>query len=202
LIKSLGSSVDPRVPRGLRFLPTLNHSFLKVAALAVALAVLIAFSAETIVQQRYYQDDVAFYSRVIEVTPSDGFAIGMLGNVYLDEGRFDLASNNSRRRSHLSDNQKVTLFLARGLFVAGKYHDAETVLTDCSDSRLNCDGGKRRFSPSPTCKSASEIWTKRNNSFSRWSSATTSSRTSLGLGRALPKTKPAPAGACGISRRI
>jgi len=129
LIKSLGSSVDPRVPRGLRFLPTRNHSFLRVAALAVALAVLIAFSAETIVQQRYYQDDVAFYSRVIEVTPSDGFAIGMLGNVYLDEGRFDLAVEQFQKAHRISpDNQKVTLFLARGLFVAGKYHDAETVL--------------------------------------------------------------------------
>jgi len=53
----------------------------------------------------------------------------MLGNVYLDEGRFDLAVEQFQKAHRISpDNQKVTLFLARGLFVAGKYHDAETVL--------------------------------------------------------------------------
>jgi len=101
----------------------------KVAAITVAIAVLMAFSAETIGQQRNYQDDVAFYSRVIELAPSDGFALGMLGNVYLDEKRPDLALEQLQKANRVApDNQKVTLFLARGLFVAGKYHEAETVL--------------------------------------------------------------------------
>ena len=103
----------------------------KLAVTAGVVAVLVAFSAETIAQQRYYQDDVAFYSRVIEISPSDGFARGMLGNVYLDEGRHDLALEQLWKASQVSpDNQKVTLFLARGLFATGKYEEAETVLNE------------------------------------------------------------------------
>jgi len=103
----------------------------KVAAVAVVTAVLVAFSAETIVQQRYYQDDIAFYSRVIEISPSDGIARGMLGNVYLDEGRDDIALEQFWKANQISrDNQKVALFLARGLFATGKYHEAETVLNE------------------------------------------------------------------------
>ncbi len=103
----------------------------KAAVTAAVIAVLVAFSAETIAQQRYYQDDVAFYSRVIEISPSDGFARGMLGNVYMDEGRTDIALGQFWKANQISrDNQKVSLFLARGLFAAGKYHEAETVLNE------------------------------------------------------------------------
>jgi predicted negative regulator of RcsB-dependent stress response len=102
----------------------------KVAVIAAAIAVLTAFSVETIFQQRYYQDDVAFYSRVIEVSPSAAFARGMLGNVYLDQDRFDLALEQFHKANQTDpSNQKVTLFLARGLFVAGKYHESESVLS-------------------------------------------------------------------------
>jgi Tfp pilus assembly protein PilF len=101
----------------------------KVAVIAAVIAVLTAFSVETIFQQRYYQDDVAFYSRVIEVSPSAAFAQGMLGNVYLDQDRFDLALEQFHKANQTDpSNQKVTLFLARGLFVAGKYHESESVL--------------------------------------------------------------------------
>ena len=103
----------------------------KLAVGAVILAVLTAFSVETAFQQRYYQNDVAFYSRVIEVTPSAAFTRGMLGNVYLDQSRFDLALEQFYK-AHQTDpsNQKVTLFLARGLCVAGKYHESERVLNE------------------------------------------------------------------------
>jgi protein O-mannosyl-transferase len=101
----------------------------KVAAVAVVTAVLLVFSAETVAQQRYYQDDVAFYSRVIEISPADGIARGMLGNVYLAEGSNDLALEQFwKARQSSPDNQKVMLFLARGLSATGKYHEAETVL--------------------------------------------------------------------------
>lgn len=101
----------------------------RVALSAAVIAVLVAFSAETIVQQRYYQNDVAFYSRVIEMSPSDGFARAMLGNVYLDESRNDLALEELWKANQTSsDNQKVALFLARGLFASGKYPEAENVL--------------------------------------------------------------------------
>jgi protein O-mannosyl-transferase len=103
----------------------------KVIVLAALIAVVVTFSAQTIFQQRYYQNDVAFYSRVIEVSPSDAFAMGMLGNVYLDQGRNDLALEQFQKAHQIvPNNQKVTLFLARGLFASGKYRESETVLKD------------------------------------------------------------------------
>jgi len=101
----------------------------KIAVCAVVLAILVAASAETFVQQRYYQDDVAFYSRVLEVSPSDSFARAMLGNVYLDQHRMDLGVQELQEAHRIEpDNGKVTLFLARGLFAAGKDREAEDVL--------------------------------------------------------------------------
>jgi protein O-mannosyl-transferase len=101
----------------------------KVMAIVVVSLVFMTFSVVTISQQKYYQDDIAFYSRVIEVSPSDAFAMGQLGNVYLDQGRQDLALEQFQRASQIApDDQKVKSFLARGLFAAGKYSEAETVL--------------------------------------------------------------------------
>jgi hypothetical protein len=101
----------------------------KVMAIVVVSLVFMTFSVMTISQQKYYQDDIAFYSRVIEVSPSDAFAMGLLGNVYLDQGRQDLALEQFQRASQIApDDQKVKSFLARGLFAAGKYSEAETVL--------------------------------------------------------------------------
>jgi len=66
---------------------------------------------------------------VIEVNPSNAFAMGMLGNVYLDEKRNDLALEQFRKAEQIDPgNQKVTIFLARALFAVGKYYDSETVL--------------------------------------------------------------------------
>jgi len=102
------------------------------AALAIlVIVVLIAFSMETFAQQRFYQDEHAFYSRIIEIAPSDAIARSMLGNVYLDEKRLDLALEQFQKAGQIApDDQKVSLFLARGLFQAEKYHEAETVLTN------------------------------------------------------------------------
>ena len=101
----------------------------KVTAIVVVSLVFVTFSVMTISHQKYYQDDIAFYSRVIEVNPSDAFAMGLLGNAYLDQGRQDLALEQFQRASQIApDNQKVKSFLARGLFAAGKYSEAETVL--------------------------------------------------------------------------
>ena len=101
----------------------------KALAIVVVSFVWITFSVMTISQQKYYQDDIAFYSRVIEVSPSDTFAMGLLGNVYLDQGRQDLALEQFQRASQIApDDQKIKSLLARGLFAAGKYRQAETVL--------------------------------------------------------------------------
>jgi tetratricopeptide (TPR) repeat protein len=102
----------------------------KVAVSAIALAVLVAASIETFEQQRYYQDDVAFCLRALEVSPSNGFARAMLGNVYLSQNRIHLALQELQEAHRMSpDNGKVSLFLARGLFAAGKYQEAGDVLS-------------------------------------------------------------------------
>lgn len=101
----------------------------KVTAIVVVSLVFMTFSVMTMFQQKYYQDDVAFYYRVIEVSPSDAFAMELLGNVYLDQGRQDLALEQLQRASQIApDEQKIKLSLARGLFAAGKYSEAEIVL--------------------------------------------------------------------------
>jgi len=101
----------------------------KVMAIVVVSLVFTTFSVMTISQEKYYQDDIAFYSRVIEVSPSDAFAMGELGNVYMDQGHPDLAVEQFQRASQIApDDQKVKSSLARALFAAGKYSEAETVL--------------------------------------------------------------------------
>lgn len=101
----------------------------KVLAIAAASVIFVTFSVMTVSQQKYYQDDVAFNSRVIEVSPSDTFAMGLLGNNYMDQGRPELALEQFRKASQIApDDQKMKSFLARGLFAAGKYSEAESVL--------------------------------------------------------------------------
>ena len=101
----------------------------KTVAVAAVVAVLAAFSVETISAQRYYQNDIAFYSRVIAISPSDAYAMAMLGNVYLDQRRNDLALEEFRSAHQIDpQNRSLTLFLARGLFVTGNYGEAETLL--------------------------------------------------------------------------
>jgi Tfp pilus assembly protein PilF len=103
----------------------------RMTVIGPVVAVLVAFSVQAISQQKYYQDDPTFYARVLEVSPTDAFAMTMLGNVYLDQKQNDLALEQFRRANQIApDNQKITLLLARGLFVAEKYRDAETVLND------------------------------------------------------------------------
>jgi protein O-mannosyl-transferase len=101
----------------------------EAAAIMVVVVILAVFSAEAISQQRYYQNDVVFYSRVIQVSPSDAYAMAMLGNVYLDQRRNELAMEEFRRANQIApQDRSLTVFLARGLFVTGNYGEAETLL--------------------------------------------------------------------------
>jgi hypothetical protein len=102
----------------------------KVATAAIVSALIVAGAIETLFQQRYYHDNIAFYSRALEVNPQNGFARAMLGNVYLDEGRMDAGLQELRTAHEIAPaNQKVTVFLIQGLVAAGKYGEAQTVLT-------------------------------------------------------------------------
>jgi tetratricopeptide (TPR) repeat protein len=101
----------------------------RVAMAAVVFGLIAAGATGTFFQQRYYQDNLAFYSRALDVNPRNGFALAMLGNVYLDEGRVDAGLEELQKAHEIApDNQKVTVFLSQGLVVAGKYRDAEEVL--------------------------------------------------------------------------
>jgi protein O-mannosyl-transferase len=101
----------------------------KLMAIVVLCLVIVTFSVMTIFQQKYYQDDITYNSRVIEVSPSDGFAMGVLGDVYLSQGRPDLAVVEFQRASQIApDDQRAKSAFARALVAAGKYSEAETVL--------------------------------------------------------------------------
>jgi tetratricopeptide (TPR) repeat protein len=100
----------------------------KVAGSVLAI-VLFAFSGLTFAQQRFYYDDVAYPLREISVNPANSFAYDLLGNVYMDQGRTDLALKNYRIASELAPNDvNIGLHLARGLFVLQNYAEAKTVL--------------------------------------------------------------------------
>lgn len=101
----------------------------RIATVAVVAAILIAFSAETAFQQHFYQDDPAFYARALDIAPTNALSRSMRANAWLDQKDPEPAVEELRRAHRdAPDNQKVTLFLARGLFVAGKHAEAEDVL--------------------------------------------------------------------------
>ena len=96
---------------------------------ATAVVLVCGFAGLTFAQQKYYDDDLAFYHRAIEVNPSNGIAYSALGDIYLDQGLTDRALENHRRAHELApDDAQVTLLLARALFVAKKSSEAEAVL--------------------------------------------------------------------------
>jgi tetratricopeptide (TPR) repeat protein len=99
--------------------------------LGVAAALLLAFAGLTFAQQRYYQDDLAFYQRAIHVNPANGTAYSALGDIYLDQGRTDMALAAHRKAHELAPNDaQVTLLLARALFAVKNYGEAEIVLQE------------------------------------------------------------------------
>jgi protein O-mannosyl-transferase len=102
----------------------------QVALVTGMITVAVALSAATFAQQRFYQDDLAFYRRVIEINPLDGLSYSAIGDIYLDRGLTDLALEQLRKAHEVApDNPKVTQFLARALFTARRYGEVESVLT-------------------------------------------------------------------------
>ncbi len=101
----------------------------RITSASVLAIVLVAFSVLALAQQRFYEDDVAFLQREIDVNPANGFAYAMLGNVYMDQGRTDLGLKTFRMASELApDDLKISLFLVRGLFADQRYTEAEAIL--------------------------------------------------------------------------
>ncbi|MGA2979567.1 MAG: hypothetical protein ABSD76_08250 [Terriglobales bacterium] len=101
----------------------------RLAFASVLTVALVAFSGLTFAQQRFYDDDVAFLQREIEVDPANSYAYGLLGNTYMGQGRTDLGLKNYRIASELApDDPRITLFLVRGLFADQKYTETEAIL--------------------------------------------------------------------------
>lgn len=116
----------------------------RIVSASVLAVVLVSFSVLTFAQQRFYDDDMAFLQREIDVNPANSFAYGLLGNVYMSQGRSDLGLKNYRIAYGLApDEPRISLFLVSGLFVDQKYIEAEAILnhlmgrTDLSASRQN-----------------------------------------------------------------
>lgn len=64
---------------------------LRKGASVAFLFVLLLFSARTILRNRDYRDDEALYRATLAVSPTSFLIQANLGNVYLRQGRFDLA---------------------------------------------------------------------------------------------------------------
>jgi len=202
LIKSFGVLRGPPVyPVVYAFLPTLNTVFLKLAALAVALAV------PDCILGRDHRSTALLPGRRRLFTAyrshtSDGFAIGMLGMSTSSEGRSTSPRTIPEGSSHLSDNQKATLFLARGLFVAGKYHGRRNrAQRTAPDSRP--EPRRRESDASLPRQRANRLGNldQAQQLLQQVSSATTSSPNFLGLGRLYQKQNLLRR-RCGISREF
>jgi tetratricopeptide (TPR) repeat protein len=102
---------------------------LRTIAASILAVLLVTFSVLTIAQQRFYDNDIVYSQREIDVDPANGFPYAMLGNVYMDQGRTDLGLKNYRIASQLAPNDpRISLFLARGLFGIQQYPEAEAIL--------------------------------------------------------------------------
>jgi protein O-mannosyl-transferase len=119
-----------------RSVPTIVASVLGI--------LLVTFSVLTFAQQRFYDNDIVYSQREIDVDPGNGFPYAMLANVYMDQGRTDLGLKNYRIASQLApDDPKISLLLAHGLFGVQQYIEAEAILnrlmsrTDFDASRKN-----------------------------------------------------------------
>jgi Flp pilus assembly protein TadD len=101
----------------------------QVTTASVLAILLVTFSVLTFGQQRFYDNDIVYSQREIEVDPANGFPYAMLGNVYMDQGKTDLGLKNYRIASQLDPNDpRISLFLARGLFGIKQYPEAEAIL--------------------------------------------------------------------------
>ena len=98
-------------------------------ALLFSPILLVTFSVLTFAQQRFYDNDIVYSQREIDVNPTNAFPYAMLGNVYMDQGKTDLGLKNYRIASQLDPNDpRISLFLARGLFGIQQYPEAEAIL--------------------------------------------------------------------------
>lgn len=98
-----------------------RNGFLGVTAL-----VCLGYAHVTIIQQRFYRNDEAFYQRGIDVSPHNALVIDYLGNVYLKQNEFERAIEQYQKAYKVApENPNTAFFLARGFFKNQQYADAE-----------------------------------------------------------------------------
>jgi Tfp pilus assembly protein PilF len=103
---------------------------LRIFYIAVAVILFAALFAANISQQDYYASDEAFFRRAIEIGPNNTLALDFLGDLYLGEGKNELALEQFQNAYRISpDNPEVQFRLARGLFESKKYIEAEPYLS-------------------------------------------------------------------------
>ena len=101
----------------------------RIASASVLAGVLVALSVATFAQQRFFDNDLVFLQREIDVNPANSFAYSLLGNAYMSQGKTDLGFKSYRIASDLApDDPKISLFLVRALFAEQKYDEAESIL--------------------------------------------------------------------------
>ena len=99
----------------------------------VAGVLLVVLLGLNLSQQRFYHDDEAFYKRGLEVAPNNTLVAGFLGSYYFRQGKFDLGVQQFRHTYEVSpDNPDVSYRYARALFEAGKFDEAEPLLSKLS----------------------------------------------------------------------
>jgi protein O-mannosyl-transferase len=115
----------------------------RILAASAAAILLVALSALTWAQQRYYDNDLVFLQREIDINPANAFPYALLGNIDLDQGNTELAFEKFRRASALApDDPRISLFLARGLAAVKNYGEAETILKSLR-LRKDFDSGRQ-----------------------------------------------------------
>jgi protein O-mannosyl-transferase len=115
----------------------------RIIAASVSAIVLMTLSTVTFAQQRFYDNDIVFLRREIDVNPANAFPYALLGNIYMDQGNSGLAFQNFRTASALApDEPRISLFLARALAAMKNYGEAETILTGLV-SRKDLDAGRQ-----------------------------------------------------------
>lgn len=112
-----------------KFLSSLSKSIRTTGAASVAV-VCASFFALTISQQIYYLNDESFYRRALQVGPANTLVLGFLGDLYLGQGKSDLALEHFQKAYRISPGDPEVQFrLARGLFESKKYIEGEPYLS-------------------------------------------------------------------------
>jgi protein O-mannosyl-transferase len=106
-----------------------RSKFIKIAVATTFSIVCLAFCWLTFSQQVFYRDDESFFNRALAVGPANPLVMTFLGDVYFQEGKYDLAFQEFRQVTDISPNNfEGAYHLAKALFETKRYAEAEPYL--------------------------------------------------------------------------